>query len=277
MGRIRSIKPEIVVDEVTANLPHFEWRLFVSLWLMADDYGNLRGSPGVVKGGTMPEASESLAVFRRAIDRLAAPKVELLELYTVRGQSYIHIRGWSKHQKVDKPGKPLCPGPGEADSSASAASNDTREGDASDSRGSRETLGPDWIGSGEGADKEVDQEGEARAAAPRPPPIPGKPTRKQPVIVMPDDFGPSDAHRTFAAENDLDLAREMPRFIDHHSAKGSVFASWPAALSTWLRNAVEFRKRDGARGPGPPRPPSSKPLRGLAAALALDPDEGSPR
>ena len=33
----------------------------------------------------------------------------LAVLYVVGGQRYAHINGWEKHQKVDHPGKPLCP------------------------------------------------------------------------------------------------------------------------------------------------------------------------
>jgi hypothetical protein len=37
-----------------------------------------------------------------------------------------------------------------------------------------------------------------------------------------------------------DLHRETEKFLDHHRAKGSLFASWPAAWRTWINRAVEY-------------------------------------
>jgi len=129
-GRIRSIKPEILEDEKTASLPHLEWRLFVSLFLIADDYGNLRGDPAYVRGQVMWAVDETRDSIANALDGLA--RVSLLSPYTVRDQSYFHIAGWDKHQKVDKPGKPRMPGPDEA-------TPELIQADANDSRDPRET------------------------------------------------------------------------------------------------------------------------------------------
>lgn len=98
-----------------------------------------------------------------------------------------------------------------------------------------------------------------------------KPSRKRASVAMPSDFAPGDAHRAFAAEHQLDLTAEFDRFRLHHEAKGSVFASWPAALSTWLSNAVRFaseRRSRGGDGPGGPRSPPTA-ARGSAAGRAL--------
>lgn len=105
MARIRSIKPELLEDERTARLSHVEWRLFVSLLLLADDYGNLRAAPERILGAALwAHLREDVA---RILDSLVA--ASLLILYDVAGQRYAHINGWDKHQKVDHPGKPLCP------------------------------------------------------------------------------------------------------------------------------------------------------------------------
>jgi hypothetical protein len=66
---------------------------------------------------------------------------------------------------------------------------------------------------------------------------------------MPTGFVPEPHHVGFARDNALDLDAEVEAFRLHHEAKGSVFASWSAALSTWLRNAVKFR-RPGPQGGG---------------------------
>jgi hypothetical protein len=160
--RIRSIKPEILDDGVTAALPHLEWRLFVSLWLLADDYGNLRGAVAQIKGAALWSVADNEAKTKGALDHLAS--VGLIRLYTAKGQPYVHICGWSKHQKVDHPGKASIPGPELADSDTCDASRNPLE----DSRESRENLASDWIGR-DGIGR--DQEGEASPglAIPDPP------------------------------------------------------------------------------------------------------------
>lgn len=82
--------------------------------------------------------------------------------------------------------------------------------------------------------------------------VPGKEPRvhrKRPAHPMPAGFAPEPHHVGFARDNALDLDAEVEAFRLHHEAKGSVFASWSAALSTWLRNAVKFR-RPGPQGGG---------------------------
>lgn len=56
--------------------------------------------------------------------------------------------------------------------------------------------------------------------------------------------------------------REVPKFRDNHTAKGTLMADWNAGWRTWCRNTIAFR-RD--RGPSQPR--ASPPLRGTNAML----------
>lgn len=230
MARIRTIKPEILDDEVVAALPHLEWRLFVSMITMADDYGNLRGVVAKVRAAVLWSSNDDEDATREALARLS--RASLIEFYSVRGQSYIHIRGWSKHQKVDHPGKPVVPGKEFAESNGCEA----REV----SRGSREELA---------LDLDLDQEGTRTGNGSGARDARNKPSRKRPAVSIPAGFAPEDTHRTFARSNALDLDAEVEAFRLHHEAKGSVFASWSAALSTWLRNAVKFR-RTGPQGGG---------------------------
>lgn len=107
MARIRTIKPELLEDEKVASLPHLAWRLFVSCILLSDDYGNFRAALARIHGAALwnhPREGIAKALERLAID-------DLVVFYSVGGQTYGHIAGWEKHQKVDHPGKPLCPGP----------------------------------------------------------------------------------------------------------------------------------------------------------------------
>ena len=102
-GRIRTLKPEMIEDTKTASLSHLEWRLFVSLILLADDYGNLRAETAYLRGQALWACETPMDDVQNALNKLA--RVQLTTTYRVRGQNYLHLTTWDRHQKVDKPGK----------------------------------------------------------------------------------------------------------------------------------------------------------------------------
>ena len=110
-GRIRTIKPELLEDERTAALSHEAFRLFIGMILLADDHGALRANAAQLAGQIFwcSKPREGLASL---LEELA--RVSLVSLYTVRGQQYAQLTGWTKHQRVDKPSKPRVPRPEEA-------------------------------------------------------------------------------------------------------------------------------------------------------------------
>jgi hypothetical protein len=58
---------------------------------------------------------------------------------------------------------------------------------------------------------------------------------------------------TVAKELGVRLTEELPKFTDHHQAKGTTMLDWQAALRTWVRNAAKFQEQADARatrGPG---------------------------
>lgn len=128
-GRIRSIKPELLEDGKTARLGHLEWRLFVSMIVIADDHGNLRGDPDYVRSTALWASRESAATVAKALETLA--RLSLVVPYRAREQDYLHISGWEKHQKVDHPSKPRMPTLADAERSplllVSGGSRDPRE------------------------------------------------------------------------------------------------------------------------------------------------------
>jgi len=105
-GRIRSIKPELLEDDKTSALSDSAWRLFVSLWLLADDYGNARAGhrylAAMVWQDTTKDAGEPLRELCGA---------QLVDPYEANGQAYVSIKGWGRHQRIDNAGKPRVPGP----------------------------------------------------------------------------------------------------------------------------------------------------------------------
>jgi len=118
--RIRTIKPELLDDERTSRLSHLAWRLFVSGLVMSDDFGNLRANAKFLLGHALSSTDAIPEEVAEACDELVSEG--LWSLYTVRGQQYAHIKGWSKHQRIDNAGKPGVPGPSEADGSVPVSS-----------------------------------------------------------------------------------------------------------------------------------------------------------
>jgi len=106
-GRIRTIKPELLDDSKAGRLTDGSWRLWVSSWLLADDYGNFRADPSQLAGQVFwgsPRSSENLRESLRELEESG-----MLIVYTVNDQQYAHITGWGKHQRIDNAGKPRCP------------------------------------------------------------------------------------------------------------------------------------------------------------------------
>lgn len=111
-GRIRTLKPEILEDAVTAGLTHAAFRLFVGMVLLADDHGNLRANPRwlegqVFHGCELGDLDGSIGDLMTELGR------KLVEFYEVDNQRYAHLAGWLKHQRIDnamEPRVPLPPG-----------------------------------------------------------------------------------------------------------------------------------------------------------------------
>lgn len=107
MSRIRSIKPEWLDDERLALASSDARTLSIALLLLADDYGNGRAAKVLLAGRVFP--GKPIETLANALEELA--KVRFVQVYEADGQQYFSIRNWSKHQRVDKPGKPQVPGP----------------------------------------------------------------------------------------------------------------------------------------------------------------------
>jgi hypothetical protein len=66
---------------------------------------------------------------------------------------------------------------------------------------------------------------------------------------FPDQFEISDANKTFATNNSLDIEFEFEQFKNHHIANGTKFIDWNAAFRTWLGNSVKFSGKQPQKAP----------------------------
>lgn len=150
-GRIRTVKPEWLEDELLASASDEARVLSVALILMADDYGNGRAALASIASGTWrfqmeenggEKAPEVLAKASRGLRELVA--IRFVELYDIGKQRYFAIRNWKRHQRVDKPGKPHVPGPEDGEIVGFANdSGESRESLANHSGAIPESLAPD--------------------------------------------------------------------------------------------------------------------------------------
>ena len=113
-GRIRSIKPEVLEDEHASALSDSAWRLWVSSWLLADDYGNARAGSKFLAAHVWQDTTKE-HLMEDILNELTTAKPGadhgMLQLYSVGGQKYVHINGWEQHQRIDNKGKPRVPPP----------------------------------------------------------------------------------------------------------------------------------------------------------------------
>lgn len=114
MPRIRSLKPEMVEDEALGRCCIGAQLTFDRLITQADDHGRFRAAGVLLKGKLFPYLEDLSA---EEIDQWVAEleRADLLQTYTVRGQSFGVLRSWGKHQRIDNAAKPLHPGPDDAD------------------------------------------------------------------------------------------------------------------------------------------------------------------
>ena len=101
MGRIRSIKPEFPHSESMGKVSRDARLLFVLMWTIADDSGRLRGSSRMLASLLFPYDDDAPKHIDKWIDELA--REGCIDRYHASAATYIQIRKWLEHQRIDKP------------------------------------------------------------------------------------------------------------------------------------------------------------------------------
>lgn len=125
MARIRTIKPEFWTDERLTECSLSARLMFIGMWNFADDNGNMGYSAKRIKMQVFPGDSIETQPL---IDELLTHGV-LIE-YSVNGEKFLHIKGFAKHQVINRPSQSSIPRPEFSDDSVSAHGGliDGREG-----------------------------------------------------------------------------------------------------------------------------------------------------
>lgn len=100
MARIRTIKPEFWTDETVTECSLTARLLFIGLWNFADDNGNIERSSKQMKMKIFP--ADNVEVEPLVIELMANG---LLIEYETNGHKYLNIKGFTKHQVINKPSK----------------------------------------------------------------------------------------------------------------------------------------------------------------------------
>ncbi len=104
MARIRTIKPDFWTDETLSECSVSARMLFIASWTFADDHGSLERSAKQLRAQAFPYDDLDCEVLIREL--LAAG---VLIEYEVDGKKYLHIKGFDKHQKVNRESLPKFP------------------------------------------------------------------------------------------------------------------------------------------------------------------------
>ena len=95
----RIIKESLCSSEKISSLSDFDFRLWISLILLADDNGCGDARPAIIKGRAFPLRDRVTAKdLEGSLSRLAAGSC--VTLYTVDGRPYYQFPGWSHHQRI---------------------------------------------------------------------------------------------------------------------------------------------------------------------------------
>ena len=98
MARIRTIKPDFWTDETLTECSLSARLLFIGSWNFADDNGNLEHSAKQLKMKVFP--ADDVKVTPLLNDLITHG---LLIEYSVNGKKYLHIKGFEKHQVINRP------------------------------------------------------------------------------------------------------------------------------------------------------------------------------
>jgi len=106
MARIRTIKPEFWTSESVVECSCSARLLLIGMLNFADDYGNLVNSPKRLKMQIFPaDIIDTTTLLEELI------KHGLVIPYSVDGEKYLNIKGFRKHQVINKPSKSKIPLP----------------------------------------------------------------------------------------------------------------------------------------------------------------------
>jgi hypothetical protein len=212
MARIRSIKPEFPQSESMGKVSREARLCFILLWTLADDAGRLRGNSRMLASLLYPYDADAGRLMDKWLAEL--DRTSCIVRYEVDGNSYIQIKAWLDHQKIDKPSASRLPVPPAEHSGTFAKVRD------------------DSAAEGSGMDQGKDQGGDGGDEQSPPPVIclPLNDGTEYPVTqAMVDDW-----QATYGAVNVMQELREMRTWATANPAKRKTHRGVASFVVRWL-------------------------------------------
>lgn len=94
MARIRTVKPELFLDEELGGLTGDHLALFVGLWTLADKEGRMEDRPVRIKAALFPYRPVDVDALLRDLDGIGK-----VVRYVIEGVRYLAVPGFAKHQR----------------------------------------------------------------------------------------------------------------------------------------------------------------------------------
>jgi hypothetical protein len=245
MPRGRLLSQSISYSESIEWMSEWAQLLFDRIVIHVDDFGRIEAAPAVLKAKTKPLSKRKLADFATAVAEMVS--VGVVIAYIADDRVLLQVAKHDEHQRIDRRTESRYPAVSGAPLSAVQVVSALGCGKAPDSP----ALSPRRE---EKRREEEDKSNKPRAGA------------------NAGSFSPGDSVKRWTAEKFpmLDFEEEVGAFVDHHTAKGSSFKDWDAALRTWIRNSAKWSRGNG-------RSPSSSGAKGTADradARTAAPDSG---
>lgn len=229
MARIRTIKPEFTQSETIGRLSRDARLLFIQIWTIVDDSGRARASSRGLASSLYPFDELSTGLVDVWLDELVGEN--LIQLYVVEGSTYLEVKNWLKHQKIDRPSPSKLPAFVEG-------SSKPRRGLAAGP--STLDRGPGTVDRGPGT-VEGDASAKPREGSAKPRTQP-RATRWPADAVVPDEWITAGvAARVAAGMPAANLKAEAVKFANYWSSKSGAAATKLDWKKTWINWTITSR------------------------------------
>ncbi|WP_328886144.1 hypothetical protein [Streptomyces sp. NBC_00316] len=109
MARIRTVKPDLFVNERVAACSVTAVVTYIGLFTQSDDHGRHRDNPAIIAGLLWPLRAEHTPVHVEEDLQHLADTGLICRYAGCDGKRYLHITGWYEHQKIDRPSQSRLP------------------------------------------------------------------------------------------------------------------------------------------------------------------------
>jgi len=110
MARIRTVKPEFWSDSKTGTLSDRATKIFIGLLNFSDDWGVHEYDLLSLKAKIYPYGKQSPEMLiGKSLCSELIPK-GLVRIISHDGKKFLLIPQFKKHQRIDRPGRPVLPG-----------------------------------------------------------------------------------------------------------------------------------------------------------------------